>query len=50
MNAFVKAVAEGKSQLVGDVTGVEGSLRSHKLVFAAEKSRKNNGKVINLNE
>ena len=50
MNAFVKAVAEGKSQLVGDVTGVEGSLRSHKLVFAAEKSRKNSGKVINLNE
>ena len=50
MNAFVKSVAEGKSQIVGDVTGVKGSLRSHKLVFAAEKSRKNNGKVIDLEE
>ena len=46
MNAFVKAVAKGKSNDIG--TGVEGSLRSHKLVFAAEQSRKHQGKVVNL--
>ena len=46
MNAFVKSVAEGKSNQIG--TGVEGSLRSHKLVFAAEQSKKSKGKVINL--
>ena len=46
MNAFVKSMAEGKSHHIG--TGVEGSLSSHKLVFAAEQSRKNQGKVINL--
>ena len=48
MNAFVKAVATGDSKLVGS-TGVEGSLRSHKLVFAAERSRRTQGSVINLN-
>jgi len=46
MNAFVKAIAEGESKYIG--TGVEGSLSSHKLVFAAEQSRKNHGIVINL--
>ena len=50
MNAFIKAVAAGNPQLVGDVTGVEGSLRSHKLVFAAESSRRNQGKLINIHE
>ena len=35
--------------MVGDVTGMEASLRSHKLVFAAEKSRKTQGQVVLLN-
>ena len=46
MNSFVKAVATGDPTFVGS-TGVEGSLRSHKLVFAAERSRIQ-GKIINL--
>ena len=46
MNSFVKAVATGDPTLVGS-TGVEGSLRSHKLVFAAERSRIQ-GSVIKL--
>ena len=46
MNAFVKSIAQGDPKHIG--TGVEGSLSSHKIVFAAEKSRKNQGKVIKL--
>ena len=49
INQFVKAVAKGDANMVGDVTGVEASLRSHKLVFAAEKSRKSQGQVVFLN-
>ena len=38
--AFVKAVSNNDPKLVR--TGIKDSLRSHKLVFAAERSRKNN--------
>ena len=38
--AFVKAIANNDPKLVR--TGIKDSLRSHKLVFAAERSRKNN--------
>ena len=37
---FLKAVAHQEPSLV--LTGIKDSLRSHKLVFAAEKSRLNN--------
>ena len=40
VNAFVKAVASGDASLIA--SGVKDSLRSHKLVFAAERSRRQN--------
>lgn len=40
VNAFVKAVASNDHSKI--VTGVKDALRSHKLVFAAERSRLNN--------
>jgi hypothetical protein len=40
MSSFLKAVAKNDPTLVS--TGIKDSLRSHKLVFAAEKSRLNN--------
>ena len=40
MNSFLKAVANNDQSFV--LTGIKDSLRSHKLVFAAERSRINN--------
>ena len=40
MNSFTKAVASGDRSLIA--SGIVDSLRSHKLVFAAESSRLEN--------
>ena len=39
VNDFIKAVASGEKRS-GKLSSVHDSLRSHKLVFAAERSRK----------
>ena len=43
---FVLALARGNHEELG--RGLDSALESHKLVFAAEKSRRNNGQTLDF--
>ena len=43
---FILALARGKHEEL--TKGLDSALESHKLVFAAEKSRRNNGQTLEL--
>jgi hypothetical protein len=48
MRQFIAAVRDGDASHI--CTGPEASLESHLMVFAAETSRKNGGRVVTLDE
>lgn len=49
IRAFVQAVRDGNQALLGEGTSVDAVLRSHLVVFAAEKSRRE-GTVVDVVE